>query len=228
MLGFREAIRLGADLVECDVHFSRDRQLVIIHDESVDRTTNGFGLVRELSLAELRTLDCGAGQRIPTLGELLDWIGEQTEIGAVIELKMDLSIYPGISEAVIEAIQSRHLENRVLVISADYATIHEIEDSCRQILTGILLPEALADPIGTARALHANSMGIPLELLSTSLVSQAHQQGLGVFTWGANTPEQIEKALRVGVDGIGSDYPDRLKAQVLAYYQILTRSSGAR
>lgn len=214
LAAFEEGARLGADVIECDVHFSRDRQLVVIHDDTVDRTTNGFGLVRELTLAQLKALDAGRRQRIPSLEEVLDWLRPHSRMGIAIEIKKDLTVYPGIAEAVIDAVLARDLVSRTVVISFDYAILEEVKDLCRDLATGILFHHPLPDPIGTAVEVNADSVLPALHLLNHDLVIRAWNAGLAVFTWVANTEKEMEHAISFGVDGIASDYPDLLRSRV--------------
>lgn len=219
LASFAKADELGADLIECDVHFSSDRQLVVIHDESVDRTTNGFGLVRELSLEDLRLLDAGGGQRILTLQELLGWLVRRPRLGGIaIEIKGDLSIYPGISEAVVDAVRARGLVERSMVLSFDYAAVHEVKDLDRLIATGVLVGAPVSDPVSVAREVHADAFCPALPLVTPELREETARAGLGLVTWVANTSDEIRRALDSGADGIGTDYPDALRMAIDAAY----------
>jgi len=212
LTSFRKAAELGADLIECDVHFSRDRRLVVIHDESVDRTTNGSGLVRDLDLTELKRLDAGGGERILTLEELLSWVRTMEGLGIMIEIKMDLSTYPKISESVVDAVLRNGMNERSVVVSFDYAVVHEVKNLDRGLATGVLLSHKVADPIAVARETHADSLGPSLNILTPTLVRTARAHRLGIFTWTVNEPKQIELALNAGVDAVGTDVPDVLRA----------------
>lgn len=214
MASFKKAAELGADLIECDVHFSRDKQIVVIHDEAIDRTTDGFGLVRELSLPELKWADAGQGEKIPTLDEVLNWLLMQPQLGIAIEIKKDLSTYPGLSEAVLDRLQARNLVDRAIVTSFDYAAVHEAKDLCPDLATGILMAQKVHDPLQVARDVHADALWPALYLLNERWVDEIKHAGLGVVTWTANSITQIEFALAFGVDGVGSDYPDVLRHHV--------------
>lgn len=208
LASFEKAAALGVDAVEFDVHLSGDDRPVVIHDFTVDRTTNGFGPVRALSLEQLKGLDAGEGERIPTLEETLDWASGRPAPGLVIEIKGNLSLYPGISEKVMDAILSRGLERRTIVIAFDYAVIHELKDLTDRIRTGVLIGAPVADAVALARELHADAILPRLDVVDPELVRRAHEAGLEVHAWVANTAEAVRFAASAGVDGVATDFPD--------------------
>src|SRR5438445_3289928 len=129
LASFERGLELGADWIEMDVHLSRDGELVVIHDETVDRTTNGSGLVQDHTLVELNELDAGSwfgaayvGQRIPTLGEVLDWARFR---GAVldIEIKNAPIYYAGIEEMVVHTLDRYGMTDQAIVISFDHRAV---------------------------------------------------------------------------------------------------------
>src|SRR5579859_1435871 len=129
---FEHGLDLGADWIELDVHLTRDGALAVIHDESVDRTTDGHGLVRDHSLAELKLLDAGAwfnptyaGERIPTLDEVLSWARSRDTI-VDIEIKNAPIYYRGIEEAVVKALENAHMTEQVIVISFDRNAVQRV------------------------------------------------------------------------------------------------------
>src|ERR687886_2515618 len=133
LASFERALELGADWIELDVHLSRDGALVVIHDESLDRTTDGHGLVKDHTLAELKRLDAGAwfgaafaGQGIPTLDEVLVWAGERDTI-VDIEIKNAPIYYAGIEEAVIRTLDRYGMTERAIVISFDHRSVARVK-----------------------------------------------------------------------------------------------------
>src|SRR4051812_30531547 len=126
MASFERALALGADWIELDVHLSRDDALIVIHDETLDRTTNGHGLVREHTLAELRTLDAGGGQCIPTLDEVLACAREQETI-VDIEIKNAPVYYDGIEQRVVTALDRAGMTEQAIVISFDHAAVQRVK-----------------------------------------------------------------------------------------------------
>src|SRR2546430_4742952 len=143
LASFRPAIELGVDLIECDVHRSEDGGLPVIHDHLLDRTTNGSGLVRDHTMAELKGFDAGrwkdarfAGERIPSLDEVLALA--KGHIGVAIEIKNLPWPYPGIENAVVQAVRGAGMVGDVVVISFDHRSIKRIAELEPQILTGVL------------------------------------------------------------------------------------------
>ena len=143
LASFRSAIELGVDVIECDVHRSEDGALPVIHDHLVDRTTDGSGLVRDFSMAELKRFDAGswkdskfAGERIPSLDEVLEVA--KGRVGVAIEIKNLPLPYAGIEEAVVAAVQNAGMVHDVVVISFDHRSVKRIGELDSEITTGIL------------------------------------------------------------------------------------------
>src|SRR3977135_4331183 len=143
MASFRSAIELGVDLIECDVHRSEDGGLPVIHDHLLDRTTDGSGLVRDHSMAELKSFDAGRwkgptfrGERIPSLDEVLALA--KGKVGVAIEIKNLPLPYPGIEDAVVKTVRESGMVQDVVVISFDHRSIKRIAELEPQILTGVL------------------------------------------------------------------------------------------
>jgi len=143
LASFNSAIELGVDLIECDVHRSEDGGLPVIHDHLLDRTTNGSGLVRDHTMAELKRFDAGRwkdprfeGERIPSLEDVLALAKNQ--VGVAIEIKNLPLPYPGIEEAVVDALRRTDMVGDVVVISFDHRCIKRIGELAPEVLTGIL------------------------------------------------------------------------------------------
>ena len=215
MASFKKGLALGADLIELDVHLSADGHLVVIHDPTVDRTTDGRGYVKDMTLAQLKKLDAGswfgpefAGERIPTLAEVLEWA--RGRVGLVIEIKNGPVFYPGIEEKVIEALEAYDMEEEVIVISFDHRCVRRVKELRPGIATGILYVGRLADPTAAARAAMADAIHPKADYLTAEDVSEAHLAGLAVSTWTVNDPSQMGEFIEMGVDSIGTNYPDLL------------------
>ena len=143
LASFRSAIELGVDLIECDVHRSEDGRLPVIHDHLLDRTTNGSGLVRDHTMAELKRFDAGSwkgarfkDERVPSIDEVLALARGQA--GVAIEVKNLPLPYPGIEELVVEAVRGAEMVRDVVVISFDHRCIKRIGELEPEILTGVL------------------------------------------------------------------------------------------
>jgi glycerophosphoryl diester phosphodiesterase len=211
MASFERALELGADWIELDVHLSRDAALIVIHDETLDRTTNGHGLVREHTLAQLRTLDAGGGQTIPTLDEVLVWARER---GAIvdIEIKNAPIYYEGIEQRVVSTLDRLAMTEQVIVISFDHAAVKHVKDLDARITTGVLYACRPTDAgLGLARAADADAV-LPHWAYVTRLdVETAHEAGLSVAPWATSDPGIMRELVAAGVDAIGTNHPDVLR-----------------
>ena len=207
---FRKAIELGADMIEVDVRLSRDGHPVIMHDATVDRTTDGTGYVRDKTLAELKGLDAGHGEQIPTLQEAMELV--QGRCGLYIELKEREAARP-----VVDAIHANGFKG-VIVGSSDPDSIREVKRLDPEIPTSMLVRETDKDFINPALAVGAdyvhlcweNRSPTPHNLLTPELLSSLRSHGLGIIIWHEERPEEIQEIKKLDVDGICSDKPDLL------------------
>jgi len=211
---FRRAVELGARFIETDLHLSRDSHLVAIHDSTLERTTNGRGAVRDYNLIELQELDAGswfgpefAGQRIPTLEEILRFARE-ADIIFYLEIKSESGL--GLHHALVSALRAPEDTARSVVISFDSVILEKIRQLDATLMTGLLFDRPMADVVEQAQRLGARQLAPRVDLATPELVSQAHQADLQVVTWTVNEPEQVRATMAAGVDGIMTDYPDRL------------------
>jgi glycerophosphoryl diester phosphodiesterase len=215
MTSFERALELGADWIELDVHLSRDDALIVIHDETLERTTNGHGLVREHTLAELRTLDAGDGQTIPTLDEVLTWAHERgTTVD--IEIKNAPIYYEGIEQRVVSTLDRLAMTEQVIVISFDHAAVKRVKSLDGRIATGVLYACRPTDAgLGLAHAAGADAVLPHWAYVTRADVSAAHEAGLSVAPWATSDPEIMRTLIADGVDAIATNHPDLLR-EVLA------------
>ncbi len=211
---FRRALAIGVDAVELDVQRTRDGALVVIHDETVDRTTDGTGRVGDLSLGEIRRLDAGsrkghefAGERVPTLDEVIDAVG--APVALFVELK-DPARYPGIEREVLAVLRRRGVRGRAGISSFDHASLARVRAADPSVRLGFLYSRH-DDPVGAARTLGAAAIHPPFRSVNADLVAAAHAAGLAVHTWTVNEPADVEAVRALAVDGIFSDHPERLE-----------------
>lgn len=136
LASFRSALDLGLDFIECDVHLSRDGHLVVIHDETVDRTTDGSGAVAEMTCAELRRLDAGRGERIPLLSEVIDLCGDRAILA--VEIKQPRRGYPEIEARLFEALDRAGMVRQSCVISFDWPTLDRVRALSSDLAVGLL------------------------------------------------------------------------------------------
>jgi len=213
MVAFERGIALRADAIELDVHPTADGHLVVIHDPTLNRTTNGTGLVAQHTLAQLRGLDAGswfdpsfAGERIPTLREVLQWAHGRTKV--VIEIKQGPIFYPNVEQLLVAELDAAGMRGDVLVISFDHQSVRRVKELAPDIVTGVLYAGRMIDPVPLAKAANADALLPYWALLTKEEVDAAHAAGLMVSPWGG--PEQDYCIiLATGVDAVASDFPDR-------------------
>lgn len=199
---FQMAIELGVDAVELDIRSTRDGAIVVIHDENVDRTTNGTGSVRGMTLEEIKGLLTRNGEKIPTLEEALDFLDKRVKI--LIELKDG-----GLEEKTLDLVRKKGLERNVIIISFLEGALRRVRELDKDIETGLIYVRH-SNPIKAALNLGANYL-LPLyRFLHKEDIDTAHEHGLKVITWTINSREDALIYAKRGVDGIASDKPDIL------------------
>ena len=211
---FRKAVAMGAAFIETDLQLSRDARFVAIHDPTVNRTTNGQGSVNEMTLADLRRLDAGswfgsefAGERIPTIEEILEFSRKHD---VVFYLEMKPSGALGGEHALISALRDAGEIARTVVISFDpviLASVRKIEPT---LMTGLLYEGQIQDPIERALEIGARQLAVRGDLVTPRLLREARERDLQVVCWTVNHPAHMRLLVEAGVDGLISDYPDRL------------------
>lgn len=199
---FKKAIELGVDAVELDVRKTKDDQLVVIHDPDVKRTTDGTGLVSDLTLKEIKGFSAEKGEKIPTLKEALEFLDKKVKI--VIELKE-----VGVEEKVLEAVREKRLQENIVIVSFIEDALRKVRELDEEVETGLIYVKH-RNPVKAALELKANYL-LPLyRFTHTANVKKAHESGLKVVVWTVNKPEEVAEYTKKGVDGIASDKPDIL------------------
>src|SRR6267143_4328122 len=216
LAAFRKAVALGATFIETDLQLSRDAHFVAIHDATVNRTTNGQGAVHDMKLAELRRLDAGswfgsefAGEHIPTLEEILDF-AKKHDVVFYLELKPSGSW--GGEHALIASLRESGEIPRTVVISFDVAILESLRKTEPTLMTGVLYDGQLEKPLDRAVEIGARQLAVRGDLVTPALLTEARKRDLQVVCWTVNHPAHMRLLIDAGVDGIMSDYPDRLVA----------------
>lgn len=215
MLAFEKMLETGCAGTELDVQLTKDNQPVIIHDESLERTTNGSGMVADFTLAQLQELTADAKfagqcipQHIPTLREYFEFICD-TGMITNIEMKTGINQYPSIEKIVIDMIHEFKMEDRVWISSFNHYTILRCWELCPELHYGLLINCWIKDIGAYAQKLHATTVNAETEfLLERDIVEELHACGVGAQAWTVNRPEQVRGLLDNGVDCIISNYPD--------------------
>jgi glycerophosphoryl diester phosphodiesterase len=205
---FQRAVQLGADMVELDVHLCASGELVVIHDDTVDRTTDGSGSVGGMTLGELRALDAGKGEKIPTLDEVFTAL--QGRAAVDVELKG-----LGTAEPVYELVDGLVRRRRwalsdVLVTSFDWGMLEELRSLSDRIRLGPLVYKEPFRALRFVPEIRAHSVNPFHEYVDAGYVREAHRLGLAVYPWTVNEAADIERVKGLGADGVISDYPDRV------------------
>ena len=210
---FRLAMEMGADGFELDVHMSKDGALVVIHDESVDRTTDGTGLVRDLTLAQLKALDASFGMetykgaKIPTLDEVFDLIRDTRHIVNV-EVKTDEWFYPQIEEKCLALAKEKGVEDRVIYSSFNHYTLMKLRQLKPDAKLGMLFGDIMVNPWEYARQLHVDYLHpMKMNIWVPGFAEGAAEAGFGINMWTINDPETMALCLETGA-GIITNYPD--------------------
>jgi glycerophosphoryl diester phosphodiesterase len=216
LAAFKRAIALGATFIETDLQLTRDSRLVAMHDATVNRTTNGQGKVHDLTLMELRRLDAGswfgsefAGERIPTMDDILGF-SKKHDVVFYLELKPGGSW--GGEHALVGALRESGEIPRAVVISFDADILARLRKIEPTLMTGLLYDGQIEQPLEKALEVGARQLAVRGDLVTPALLKDARKRDLQVVCWTVNHPAHIRMLLAAGVDGIMSDYPDRLIA----------------
>jgi len=181
LASYRSALELGVDLIECDVHLTADDELIVIHDHTLDRTTNGTGLVRQKTLAELRELDAGGGERLPLLEEVVELA--RGRAGLAVELKQAPLPYPGLEEKVVDALRRLDFIEEVCVISFWHPSIRRVKELEPRLQAGILEVGRPVDAVALLRQSGAEVFSVHWSGADRELVEQVHAGGGYVGVW---------------------------------------------
>jgi glycerophosphoryl diester phosphodiesterase len=218
LAAFERAVELGAGFIETDLHLTRDAHFVAIHDRTLERTTNGRGAVRDFTLAQLRDLEAGLwydrkymGERIPTIEEILAF-ARNHDIVVYLELKYDAAW--GMHHALVGALRNPEDAARTVVISFDPGTLADLRKLDATIMTGVLVEEARADLVKASVDAGARQLCPRSTLVTSALVDEAHRSDLHIATWTVNDPEEMRAVIAAGVDGVMTDFPDRLRSVI--------------
>lgn len=200
---FVHAERAGMDAIELDLHLSKDGALAVMHDADVDRTTDGTGLIAEKTLAELRELDAGQGERVPVFEEVLDAVRSPVQA----EIK-DVAA----ARALADVMRRRDLVDRVEVLSFHDEAVAEIAQLVPGVRTALVASRWKSDVVDRAKGVGATTLVLNIRRLTLEVVEQAHAEGLKVIGWVVNTQDHLRLARGLGLDGATTDFPEIRRA----------------
>jgi glycerophosphoryl diester phosphodiesterase len=220
LAAFRAAIAAGADMVELDVHLTRDNEVVVIHDDTLERTTDGKGNVADKTLAQLKALDAGfkfnprfSGERIPTLAEVLE--AARGRILVNIELKKGKNFpytMEELADKTLAVVEKAKMTDQVLFSSFDPAAVDRIREIAPRLPIAVITQKPWATPEEAGGGKRYPTINSSFKNLNGSNVHLARTAGHQVHAWTVNTVADMEKVIAIGVNGIITNYPDRLIA----------------
>lgn len=213
MKAFKEALKAGADGIELDVQLSKDGEVVVIHDEKLDRTTNGSGFVRDFSLLELRNLQANGKKKIlfenvhiPTLREVLEWLATN-ELICNIELKNGVFPYKGMEEKVISLVREYGLSERIIFSSFNHYSLVQCYRIAPEIEIAPLLAEGLYMPWVYAQSICAKGMHPQLLAAPDEIITAAMENGIAVRPYTVNSEVQMRRLFAIRCSAFFTDDP---------------------
>lgn len=217
LLSFQEALKSGATGLECDVQLSSDGEIMVFHDETLQRITGEEGYLKDYTASQLRKLDVGShkmqeykGLQIPFLHEVLELL-KGTETLLNIELKNGLIPYPGLEEKILKEVQKADYTDKVILSSFNHNSLVTLHALNPEVELAILYMARLYKPWRYALELGAKALHPYWAGITSSMVEQAHKHGLKVRVFTVNRARNMRRMLKAGVDGIITDYPPRLQ-----------------
>lgn len=213
MIAYKQALRDGADGIELDLHLSKDKVPVVIHDETVDRTTDGYGFVKDYDVSDLKKLSAGRWKGwkyrkadIPTFVEVLEWI-RYTQLDLVIELKNNLFPYKGLEKMALELIEKYGMLDRTIFSSFNHDSLRTVKKLNKEADIAPLYTKPIHDPARFAKSIGASGMHPYFRITNENLVKDLHEEGIKVRPFTVNSPHFMSSLLNWGVDGIITDDP---------------------
>jgi len=203
LASIEKAISFACDLTEVDVQRTADGSLILLHDERVDRTTNGKGRVTEMNLEDVRKLDAGRSQNIPTLEEALSTA--HGKVGLILELKAE-----GLAYDVCGIVRASGFPGEIIYASFLHDELQHVRRADPDAKTLILFKRLPKNPAAEAARLQATHVGLRFDTATLPLVKALHKTRLAVFVHTVNRQADIARMRVLGVDGIVSDFPERI------------------
>ncbi|MGD6815594.1 glycerophosphodiester phosphodiesterase [Metabacillus sp. 113a] len=214
MISFKEAIHAGADGIELDVHLSKDQIPVVIHDETVNRTTNGTGYVKDHLAEELIRLNAGRlfneEAPIPLLKDVLKWACESEKPFIInIELKNNMIEYSNIEEIVIQLVKEHKLSERIILSSFNHSSMVQALKTDPVIETALLYSDGIYKPYDYARRAGARAIHPLMRTVKNELINQARENSVAVRPFTVNDEEEMRTLFEWGASAFFTDYPEK-------------------
>lgn len=225
LASFENAIAIGVEMIEIDVHFSKDSEIIVIHDGSLNRTTNGSGEIKDLTLEEIKKYDAGSwfsedfkNEKVSTLAEVLQMINGRCKL--LIEIKGGDDKYPGLEEKIVQTVKDYNAMEWVVIQSFNRNSVLHIKEMDPELITYFLLGKnfnefysELSKQVNAGNHIEKKFDGVAPHhsSLNKERVDLLHKAGFDIFTFTVNKPSDMENVIAIGVDGIITDSPDVLK-----------------
>ena len=207
--GFRYALPLGVARIELDVHLSRDKKLIVMHDAKVDRTTNGSGAIADMDAAEIQKLDAGQGERVPLLQEVIDLFQEHWQSGGKTMMQIELK-GPKTAAPTVEMSVRNGITDKVVLSSFDEARLSEAIQLLPQTTFAFISSKLEPDPLQIALRIGAGGVCLNHKAATREWVEEVHAAGLQARVWNIDEAQRMKWAMDLGVDGISSNDPKLL------------------
>lgn len=219
LAAFKAAAELPITGVEIDVHLTKDGEIVVIHDEKVNRTTDGKGYIKDMTLSEARKLDAGswfsaefAGEKIPTLDEVFD-VFQNTNHRLNIELKTDVFPYEGLVDKVLAAAEKRGFSDRILISSFNHEDVQAVCHK-KTVESAILTLDVYVDVYDYARVVGTDRIHMSLPGAFRRMATDALRKGAIVYVYTVNKLEYAQQLKQIGIHGIFTDFPEKMLAEL--------------
>ena len=222
MLAFEKALEIGCEGIEFDVHLTKDGELVIIHDELIDRTSGQHGVVKDMTYEELCQVNFNYPakfgnhfpfQRIPTMREYFTLVQER-DILFNIELKTGVFEYPGIEQAVYDLIRQYHMEEKVIISSFNHHSVMRMKKLAPELACGFLSETWILDAGAYVHDHGIEAYHPHLYMLTPEVTADLKAHGCAINTWTVNEISDIDRMIALEVDGIISNFPDRVAREL--------------
>lgn len=214
---FRMAAQLNADGVELDVQLTKDGELVVIHDERVDRVSDRVGYVKDYTLEELKKMNVGnpipgfGTARIPTLNEVLEEL-RPTGMKINIECKTGIFFYPGLEEKMVKLVEDMKMTDRIWCSSFNHESVLKVKQLCPAMKTGFLIADVIVNVADYSKRCGVDALHPALyHMQDESLIRKCRANGLAVHVWTVNETEDMKKLCRAGVEAIITNFPDNAR-----------------
>lgn len=219
LVSFEKAMHMGATMLELDIHLTKDDELVVIHDSDLSRTTTGVGLVEDMTLSEIQSYDAGIGmhedyrgERVPSLQEVLELTCHKIALN--IELKAGRHIYPGLVPRLLTTISHYDIANEVVISSFHRAYLRELKQKSPKLEVALLYSEKSPEILDEALREQWQGLHPWYRIVDRELLEEAHRRGRVVRAWTVNQVPEMVNLIKLGVDGICTNFPDALKSAV--------------